>query len=301
MKNYFVLLSERLEDNYALNEAWSDTMPDWIKSRVQFLANNTSDWNVRTDSGSRIRYAKKRGDRWAPDMDLFQSLKASVDLQNATFVTPGDFPSSGRHPYCKSPNIPIWHLRNGQIYACGINDDEKLDRWDFYPDTDASGKAFKYISVKELNKLSDDFCYIDGASLGDDFKDKMQLRAENNWYKEYERKRSDPLYVNGTDNRPYLSRRGAGKLFAHRDTVAQDSFKKLQQFKDSKKDIIQYMSIPVRKEYDAIVNGFERAYQTYLKDGSSSINTGDLKNLCKRADNFDDLDMGSISNLVDFE
>ena len=205
--DYYKKLTESLNRKY-LTEAWSDNMPDWLKPRLGLLANldkpydevnkyvsksknpnvqNTYTWNRVNEyrkskfgvSDDRFEYRKPRNGPAAKN--LFRGFRdEGIDLTKAFFVDDTDNPPTKKNdPRTIFPNVGIWHFPNGQVYAMGINDLEKLDLYgSTYRD-----KIFSKIPVKELSAMSDHFCYIEGSTV-----DKTTIpnkRTERREYKDW--------------------------------------------------------------------------------------------------------------------
>lgn len=143
-----------------LKEAFSETMPHWVK--LALLAgkggyvykfpetNNVKNWQGRLRGGSRSK------------VNLYNAFKAAnIDLNKATFVSV-PIPTSVRDPHLKPPYVPIFKLRLDNtvwgrsdfftVYAKGINDEVEVG---------VSGKPANKVSMKRLLELTTDFCYID--------------------------------------------------------------------------------------------------------------------------------------------
>ena len=174
---------ERLYEssNTSLTEAFDESFPKWLKDRLIQVKNyhgtdKTNDRDVgKVPRENRPSYISPRGymgkDR---DLGLFSSLlKHGIDLQNLKVVE-GPVPEKRTDERLKSPNVPIWHFPNGQVYIPGINDNEETD---INP-----GKvgAFKYVPSKYLMSTADAFAYFDESNLGTDkYSQTRQDRAEH--------------------------------------------------------------------------------------------------------------------------
>ena len=200
---YYKILTESINKKY-LKEAWSDSMPDWMKPRL----NATAMFSDRDSAEKMSRTARKTG-RYVQELinqkgqgfgydradymksrstgergkNLYTSfINAGVDLQNVEFIE-GDLPTSKNDERIQPPNIGIWNIPStGQIYAKGINDSEKL----------LSGTGTKYtdypffrMPIKGLAEISDKFCYIDGSSIVN--RDVNEIKRERRAYKQWEK------------------------------------------------------------------------------------------------------------------
>ena len=174
-------LNESLERKYGLNESTetettelteklSDSMPDWLKKRLLVTKysnggnriyrnlgthkSNADNKNPEDDFSKRPTYAKGRGDVNTQDQSLFgRMLTKGINLDDVT-VEEGAVPTKRTDPRLKEPNIPIFLMKNGQVYAKGLNDQEE------YRDDDS--KPFKYVPMKTLLADCEKFAYIDG-------------------------------------------------------------------------------------------------------------------------------------------
>lgn len=187
-QQYYKRLAESMTSK-ALNEAWSDSMPNWMKPRLNatayFSDRNSSDKaaakakrsgiNVRQiqrdmgggQSFDQADYQKPRGG--SRGKSLYDAFKAAnIDLQTVKFIE-GEPPTNKNDFRIQPPNIGIWNLPGtGQVYAMGLNDLEKLrsvntagEIYSKYADY-----AFKYLPIKALKDLSaGQFCYIDGNTI----------------------------------------------------------------------------------------------------------------------------------------
>ena len=165
-------LNESLEklyesSNTSLTEAFDDSFPKWLKDRlVDVRKFHGTDKNTDRDinavpRANRPSYTSPRG--WYgndKDLGLFNGLlKKGVDLQNFKVIE-GPVPEKRTDERLKSPNVPIWHFPNGQVYIPGINDNEET--------TIVPGKemAYKYVPIKYLVANADAFAYFDENQLG---------------------------------------------------------------------------------------------------------------------------------------
>lgn len=185
-------LNESLEKKYPINEAWSESMPDWMKSRMNITA-TTSDPNRREKlakskynagyygdtlrnkfgvSGDTSEYRKPRSGEGG--FSLFKGfINKGIDLNNVSFIE-GPIPEKKSDPRIQPPNIGIWHFGTpptDQVWAMGINDDEKFVQKNNLP--------FEHVPFKTLKELANAFCYIDGSTIQTkDYNDIRQKRLE---------------------------------------------------------------------------------------------------------------------------
>lgn len=174
-------LNESLERKYGLNESTetettelteklSDSMPDWLKKRLLVTKyssggnsiyrnlgmhkSNAENKNPEDDFLKRPTYARGRGDINTQDQSLFgRMLTKGINLDDVT-VEEGAVPTKRTDPRLKEPNIPIFLMKNGQVYAKGLNDQEEY--------RDDGSKPFKYVPMKTLLADCEKFAYIDG-------------------------------------------------------------------------------------------------------------------------------------------
>lgn len=186
-------LNESLEKKYPINEAWSESMPDWMKNRMNITALDKDPNKVKKlgrskhnagyfgDTfrnkfgvrGDTSEYRKPR-DREG-GFSLFRGfIKKGIDLNNVSFIE-GPIPEKKSDPRIQSPNIGIWHFGtppNDQVWAMGINDDEKFNQ-------DVKSRPFIKIPFKTIVELANAFCYIDGSTLQTrDYDDIRQKRYD---------------------------------------------------------------------------------------------------------------------------
>lgn len=173
-------LNESLERKYGLNESTettelteklSDSMPDWLQKRLlvtkysnggnkayrdlKLHKSNSDNKNPEDDYSKRPTYARGRGDVNTQDQSLFgRMLTKGINLDNVT-VEEGPVPAKRTDSRLKEPNIPIFLMKNGQVYAKGLNDQEEY--------RDDGSKPFKYVPMKTLLADCEKFAYIDGT------------------------------------------------------------------------------------------------------------------------------------------
>ena len=192
-------LYESLEKKYSINEAWAESMPDWMKNRMNITA-LSADPNKKeklakskhnTNGYSRTTFRNKYGvDSDISDyrhprdreggFSLYKGfINKGIDLNNVTFIE-GPIPEKKSDPRIQPPNIGIWHFGtppNDQVWAMGINDDEKFVQKNNLP--------FMHVPFKTLKEFANAFCYIDGSTI--QTKDYDDIKQKRNDFKRWER------------------------------------------------------------------------------------------------------------------
>ena len=203
VNDYYKRLAESMAHK-VLNEAWSDSMPDWMKPRLNATAfysdrhqgakvankarrSGEYEYDVRAQMGGGYvndpaDYQKPRGGIRGDSLyDAFK--RAQIDLSQVKFI-PGEPPVNKNDPRIQAPNIGIWNLPGtGQVYAMGLNDLEKLRHVNNAGETYTkyADYAFKYLPIKALKELcGGQFCYIDGDNIPQ--KNIGKLQAQRNEY-----------------------------------------------------------------------------------------------------------------------
>ena len=176
-----------------LKEAFSPTMPKWLKEALLAGKGDSAEFNY-SDIKSRaakqgmdidtVRYytARKKGG-WG-NYNLWDEFRtANINLDTATFEQM-QVPSSVRDIHLKQPYVPIFKLPYNKnysdyyvVYAKGINDDVMVD-----------GKKASYYSMKALLEMATAFCCID-MSDPDNLISPDKLVSRQNW--KQDRLRSD--------------------------------------------------------------------------------------------------------------
>lgn len=163
-----------------LTEAFDESFPKWLKDRLLTIKKyHTGGWAARKDIpyDQRPDYINARDENKydSSTKSLFdKALKAGIDFTN-TKVVEGPIPEKRTDERLKNENfIPIWLFPNGQVYIEGINDTEI----DF-----DSGKAFKYVPMKDKIAKATGFAYIDKSKVNPDAitnkrKDRRDMRSE---------------------------------------------------------------------------------------------------------------------------
>ena len=188
MKGYYQILAESLTDKY-LTEAWSESMPNWMKPRL----NATAMYSDR-NAGKKSDYGNVKGQGTTWDMadyqkprggfrgkNLYQSfIDLGIDLSQTEFIE-GEIPTKKSDDRIQPPNIGIWNIPfTGQVYAKGVNDLEKLRSSANMPSelTKYIDYPFKSLPIKALYELSDHFCYIPGNKIVN--RDYRQISSDRN-------------------------------------------------------------------------------------------------------------------------
>ena len=160
-----------------LTEAFSPSMPDWLKKRLQ-LELTISDYG--TDSRTRRKHPKRdykadrvkltgnnsmwkispAGGRTYSGYNLWdEMMNANININDGKFIE-GDVPTNARDPRLKSPNVAFLLLgdpsdmNNSEVYSPQLNmnrDSTVLPQ----------GGPLKYQSMKQLLPHTAAFCYID--------------------------------------------------------------------------------------------------------------------------------------------
>lgn len=173
-------LYEGNSSHSSLTEAFDESFPKWLKDRLLTIKKyHTGGWAARKDIpyDQRPDYINARDENKydSSTKSLFdKALKAGIDFTN-TKVVEGPVPEKRTDERLKNENfIPIWLFPNGQVYIEGINDTEI----DF-----DSGKAFKYVPMKDKIAKATGFAYIDKSKINSDAitdkrKDRRDMRSE---------------------------------------------------------------------------------------------------------------------------
>lgn len=155
-----------------LNEAFNDSFPSWLKSRLGELNKyHGTDKDgpyggnrFKVPRGKRPNYSKPRGFSGRErELSLFDNLLKGTNIDELKVIE-GPIPTKRTDERLKSPNIPIWHFPNGQVYIQGYNDNE-IDTGSTYIGPKGSYMAFKYTPVKYFLENADAFAYIDSDQI----------------------------------------------------------------------------------------------------------------------------------------
>jgi len=152
-------LDEAIE-NLKLNEAFSDSMPDWLRRRMQ------------KDSMKPVKFYNKFGSdpssfnlknhefpaRYQGETNLARLfLKNGYDLSKMNVIS-APVPDSMDNDISEDPmNLVIYHIvtpEDDKIYVPGLNDDER------YTTEADKQSAFKYLNNTSFKKYVKDFAYV---------------------------------------------------------------------------------------------------------------------------------------------
>lgn len=171
-------LTESLNKLYESNEqslveAFDESFPKWLKDRlitVKDFHGPQGYHKVQWQDRPEYLNARSGDDAYSSqkNMSLFnKALAKGIDF-TSTKVIEGPIPEKRTDERLKDPNIPIWLFSNGQVYIDGLNDNE------IYKIT---GKAFKYMPMKDKIANAKGFAYIDSSKLdSDSIKNKQDSR-----------------------------------------------------------------------------------------------------------------------------
>ena len=164
-------LTESLDKKYLL-EAYDESFPKWLKDRLNVVKEFHKGNYYATPRDQRPEYYNARDEKYLSDADksLFhQCLSKGIDLSN-TQVIEGPIPLKRTDPRLHEPNMPVWLFTNGQVYIEGVNDSEIFK---------LTGKAFRYVPVKDKLANAKAFAYIDGSKINPTaITDKRAQRSE---------------------------------------------------------------------------------------------------------------------------
>lgn len=158
-------LDRLYESNSSLTEAFDESFPKWLKDRLVTINKyHTGNWATKREIpyDQRPDYINARDeDKWnSSSKSLFdKALSAGIDFSK-TKVVEGPVPEKRTDERLKNENyIPIWLFPNGQVYIEGLNGSE------IYMST---GKAFKYMPMKDRIGNASGFAYIDKTNIDPD-------------------------------------------------------------------------------------------------------------------------------------
>lgn len=221
MTRFYESLADSLYENVELNEAWSESMPEWLKRAMSWSAQ-------RIDKHAFDKLNRAKGDKISKYdyvHDYQQPRNEYVDSKSTylagAFFAKGidpaqceyverEAPTNARDPLFKSGDIPIWGFKLTRInddseaiqaYAKGMNDLEKITYTNPLIDNMDVDWPFKSISIKKLSENCDYFCYIPAESLSKmQPKDFEQIRKDRDKSREGAVERGTP----GADEPAYL-------------------------------------------------------------------------------------------------
>lgn len=303
-----------LDESQTLNEKFSDSMPDWLGKRIlttKYATNGNSygrDFGIHKSSKdaklNKIEpdwkkvptYAGKRGADKHNDQSLFgRFLARGIDLDNVKIIE-GPNPEKRTDPRLKEPNIPIFLLKNGQVYAQGLNDQEEYKE-------DENYRPFKNIPIKTLLADVEKFAYIDGNddtnfTIKQKKSDRQLSKAELSKIPYYERDR-----VNAGAKDRYISGKGwvsidksgyfiVPTMDKYRDKLAELKCDKIHDILREKEDYLNsvkeelaniLMNTDIRNDVGASGSDFQTAFSNifswfkeavgYLQSVDAQLNT----------------------------
>lgn len=147
------LLENAIKKLNTLDEAFSDTMPDWMRQGFQSYAKHRKG-NFNTPF-SQARY----GSRYQGEQNLFNLLlNAGYDVSKMNVIT-APVPSKLDDEIFDNPDVlPVFHIvtpNDNKIWIQGINDQEQ------FLDENGKESKFSYMNNAKLKKYVKDFAYID--------------------------------------------------------------------------------------------------------------------------------------------
>lgn len=176
-------------DKEELVEAFSESMPTWLKQRL--IRGRGGKAVAKLPSDSPVKAPTKGRDY---EEDLFsEMMKKGIDPNSVEIIHDGEIPTSVRDPRLKDPYIPIFLLKGKsqnyantanrrinpgdeitQVYVKGINDHELC-----LLDSSGKDRILAYMPGKDLLPMIADFAYIDTRTLDTtSMKDKKSARAK---------------------------------------------------------------------------------------------------------------------------
>ena len=147
------LLESAIKKLNTLDEAFSDTMPDWMRQGFQsYVKHRKGNFNTPF---SQARY----GSRYQGEQNLFNLLlNAGYDLSKMTVVS-APVPNKLEDEIFDNPDaLPVFHIvtpNDNKIWIQGINDQEQ------FLDENGKESKFSYMNNAKLKKYVKDFAYID--------------------------------------------------------------------------------------------------------------------------------------------
>ena len=297
-KKYGLTESEpvTLNESVTLNERLSDSMPDWLKKRMLVTKYSRSGSNGRRDmklhkgdsitknpekdSKKEPTYVSSKGDERMKDQSLFgKMLDKGIDLDNVKVIE-GDVPTKGSDPRLKEPNIPIFLMKNGQVYAKGLNDKEEY--------RDGGYKAFRYIAMKTLLADCEKFAYIDGA---DDSNFNVEAKKKSRGLMKQELEKDpyynrDKAYAGGSKyirGKGWLSVDKSGfpvfpTVEKYKDKLAEIKCSKIHDILKEKEDYLNYvkeemanimMNTDIKKDFNNDSSDFSKAFSNGRRFGDA--------------------------------
>lgn len=177
-------LSEKLfENNKKLNEAFSDSMPDWLRGHLltsivnkKIPGYSSSARQAREKAYDKYKkydlHALKGREQWGNELvgdtynsdAIFRGMnKYHIDFSRAKFIH-GEPPTKSTDPRMKEPNQAFILIEFGgakQVYAPGLNDKDVT----IFPiaNKNATVNTFKYARFSDYKDYIKDFYYVNTA------------------------------------------------------------------------------------------------------------------------------------------
>lgn len=162
------ILEEALENLKVLDEAFSDSMPDWLVARLQRFAPTYGAASSKIRNGRKLPFrnslidqqkSPSHGRQWFGDDNFFNLfLRAGYNLSKLPII-PKEIPNKLDDPIFDDPDLlPILHLvsnKDDKIWVPGLNDDEQ------FQDNDGKWFKFKYMNNKRLKEYVKDLVCAD--------------------------------------------------------------------------------------------------------------------------------------------
>lgn len=199
-----LILSEKLfESNKKLNEAFSDSMPDWLRGH---LLTSIVNKNIPGYTASASQNRQKAYDKYKKNYDLdalkgrqqygkelsgdiynsdaiFRGMnKYHIDFSRANFIH-GEPPTKSTDPRMKEPNQAFMLIEYGgakQVYAPGLNDKDRT----IFPIADkyAPANTYKYARFSDYKPYIKDFYYVNTADPANSNDNLIGQRANTDLY-----------------------------------------------------------------------------------------------------------------------
>lgn len=155
---------EEVSESLKLDEAFSATMPEWLKA---WLRKNKANKDSRVGNGLRMALSNASETEYrARDYNFNSPTGNFIDLQKAKFYSI-DVPTSSRDIHLREPFLPIYRLgkyateindgvsitvlQDERIYIPGVNDNDYFNY----------GKNLGELTKTALLNETIDFCYLD--------------------------------------------------------------------------------------------------------------------------------------------
>lgn len=198
-----VLSEELFKNNKKLNEAFSDSMPDWLRGH---LLTSIVNKNIPGYTASASQNRQKAYDKYKKNYDLdalkgrqqygkelsgdiynsdaiFRGMnKYHIDFSRANFIH-GEPPTKSTDPRMKEPNQAFMLIEYGgakQVYAPGLNDKDIT----IFPIADkyAPANTYKYARFSDYKPYIKDFYYVNTADPANSNDNITSQRAHNDLY-----------------------------------------------------------------------------------------------------------------------